>query len=153
MLILAGCFSACKEKEDDTMKEYSTKEGRFDINETEFVRMYFSPESGYIDSPVNLIIENHTKGVLTYGYDFSLEYANGTNWIPIELDEEFLIIELVLLSGETREGEFNFSFIEEYNNGKKGKYRIIKYFSVCYDFPNNSEIDPCFNLYIEFEIK
>ena len=151
LLVFVGGFSACEGKEESVKKTYSTKSGRIDINENEFVIMKMLPENGFIDSSVKSIIENHTKGTLTYGNDFSLEYLNGTNWIPIELDLEFPAIELGLLAGETREGLFNFSLIEKYNNGRNGKYRIVRNFGLYYNFPLG--IDSSFDLYMEFEIK
>ena len=74
LLILVGSFS-CKE-EEDTKRVYSTKEGRIDINENEFIIMRLLPESVPINSSMKLIIENHTKEDLMYGTDFSIEYFN-----------------------------------------------------------------------------
>ena len=148
LLLLSGSFSACKEKVEDTKIAYSAKEGRYDLNETEYVRMYFSPESGFINSPVELIFENHTEGVLTFGTDFSLEYFDKDSWTKIQLDIAFENIELSLGAGEIRKGQFDLS---KYNNGKKGRYRYAKRFGVSYDFPFG--IDNSFNLYAEFEIQ
>jgi hypothetical protein len=154
MLVLMGSFSGCQKKEGTTKELYfcSTKErGRIDINENEFVSMYFSPESGSINYPVESIIENHTKGVLNFGNPFSLEYLDKENWTEIQLDINFEDIYLGLGPDETRKGWFNLSLIEEYNNGKKGKYRIGRNYSLSYNFP--FEVYSSFNLYAEFEIK
>lgn len=147
LLILAGISSACNK---DTKKAYSTKEGRFDVNETEFVKMYFSPENGFINSPVELIIENHTEGVLSYGHAFSFEYFDKGNWTELPLDLNFPDNLLGLLAGETSKGQFNLSLIEEYNNGKKGKYRYVKRFDFFYDCPLDVTV---FTLYTEFEVR
>jgi len=151
LLISAGNFSACKEKED-AIKAYSAKEVRFDINETEFVTMQVLPKNGFIHSPAELILENHTKGVLTYGTPFSFEYLNKNNWESIPLLE--VAWENILLgigAGETSKGWLNFSLIEKYNKGKKGKYRIGRRYGLYYN--SFAEIVSSFNLYIEFEIK
>jgi len=151
MLILAGGFSAC-EKKDDLPKAYLAEEGRIDINETEFVRMYFSLESGFTNFPAELIIENHTKGVLGYGTYFSVEYFDNENWTEIQLDIAFEAIGLGLFPGEIHEGQFYLLSFEKHNKSKKGRYRFIKNFGLSYDFSYGG-IDHSFNLYIEFEIK
>jgi len=154
LLISAGIFSACqetKEEEKSMLRSYSTTEGRVDISETEFVRIYFSPESGFINSPIELIFENNTKGFLSYGNEFSLEYFDKENWTEIQLDINWEAILLGLGAGETRKGRFNLSLIEEFNNGKKGKYRYVKNFGISYDA--YFEIVRTFKLYAELEIK
>ena len=133
------------------LRSYSTTEGRVDISETEFVRIYFSPESGFINSPIELIFENNTKGFLSYGNEFSLEYFDKENWTEIQLDINWEAILLGLGAGETRKGRFNLSLIEEFNNGKKGKYRYVKNFGISYDA--YFEIVRTFKLYAELEIK
>ncbi|MDR2908212.1 MAG: hypothetical protein LBU91_09530 [Bacteroidales bacterium] len=150
LLMLAGIFCSCKEKEK-TSKVYSTTEGKVDINETEFVKLYFSPESGSINSPVELILGNHTEGVLTFGQAFSLEYFDDENWTEVQLDINFEDIGLSLEAGGIRKGMFNLSLIDEYNNGKKGKYRYVKKFGLSYKFPFVT--GETFPLYAEFEIK
>ncbi|MCL2327052.1 MAG: hypothetical protein FWC39_00920 [Bacteroidetes bacterium] len=146
LLIFTGIFSACKEKED-IRKTYSSKEGRFDINETEFVRMYYSPESGFLDSPVEFIIENHTNGVLHYGTEFSLEYFDKGNWTEVKLDIQFSQMLLGLSAGEIDKRMPNYLSYGK----KKGKYRYVKDFSVSYN-PSVADVI-CFDLYTEFEIK
>ena len=151
LLISVGYLSACKEKED-AIKIYSAKEGRFDVNETEFVRMHIAPDSGLIKSTAKLILENQTKGLLSYGKYFSLEYFDKENWVEIQLDINFEDIGLGLSAGEIHEGQFNLLLFEEHNKGKKGRFRFVKNFGVSYNFPYGG-IDSSFKLYIEFEIK
>ncbi|MDR1698434.1 MAG: hypothetical protein LBR75_01235, partial [Prevotellaceae bacterium] len=83
-LLTVMCLSvvACEKNDKDKRKIYSAAEGRFDVNENEFVRMYLSPASGFIDSPVELVIENHTESLLTFDAKFSVEYFDGENWLP-----------------------------------------------------------------------
>ena len=115
-LILMGTFSACNE-EVDIGKAYPIKDGRFDINENEFITMQLLPEEGTNNSSHISRLENHTKGLLQYGRQFSLEYYNKNN---------------------TDEGPiYLYSLAKEYNKGKKGSYRKTHCFSVAYDFPNN----------------
>ncbi|GHV34308.1 hypothetical protein FACS1894178_1560 [Bacteroidia bacterium] len=73
LLILIGSIS-CQEKE--LTKAYSIQEGRIDINENEFISMQILPENLFINSTIALTIENHTEGVLQYGYEFSLKYLD-----------------------------------------------------------------------------
>ncbi|MCL1938461.1 MAG: hypothetical protein FWF52_08730 [Candidatus Azobacteroides sp.] len=164
LLISVIIFSACNsflENEGDFSggnfpKVYSAEEGRFDVNETEFVTMKISPESGLINSDVKLIIENHTKGVLMYGTYYSVEYFDKENWMQIHLDNiAFEDIGFSLFVCETVErGFIKLSLIEENNNGKKGRYRVVKHFRLSYNFQDPwREIDSRFDLYIEFEIK
>ena len=150
LLISVGIFSAC-EKEENAGEAYLSKEGRVDINETEFVRIYFYPEGGFINSPIELVFENNTKGILTYGNEFSLEYYDKENWTEIKLDIMFPDNLLLLEAGEIRKGQFNLSLIKEYNNGKKGKYRYVRRFGVSYSPSIPSQIG--LKLYVEFEIK
>ena len=139
LLILAGSFS-CKEKED-TKRVYSTKEGRIDINENEFIIMRLLPESAPINSSMKLIIENHTKEDLIYGSEFSIEYFNKNNWKEIRLDIMWTDIGIITFAGETSEEEINlYSLVKKHSKWKNGKYRIIK---ILYKQ----------KLYAEFEIK
>jgi len=114
--------------------------------------MQIFPDSGLIKSTAKLILENRTKGVLTYGTVFSLEYFDKDNWVKIQLGMIFSDIQLGLSAGEKYEGQFNLLLFEKYNKGKKGRYRFVKNFGLYYNFPLE-EIHSSFNLYIEFEIK
>ena len=147
LLVSEGCS---KTNEEIKLKTFSAKEGKFEINENEFVRMYFTPESGLIDSYIELIIENNSKGIIDFGHNFILEYFDNESWREIKLDIEFPEILLGLSPEETHKGQFNLSLIEEYNKGEKGIYRYVKRFGFTYEFP---EITDSFILYSEFEIK
>ena len=144
-----GTYNLCAEFSYNP--EY--KCGRFIINENEYVTMQVIPEKLSMNTPHTLRLENHTKGVLNYGTPFLLEYFNGTDWVSIQLDFEWTMNLLGLGTGETTEGKANFYSLNEYNNGKKGRYRIIKEFSVSYNFPFPSKGDHYFNLCAEFEIE
>ena len=146
LLILAGTFSACKEK--DVRKAYSTKIGRYDMAENEFVTMRVMPENIFVNSSIKLIIENHSKGDLLYSQDFSLEYFDKENWTQIQLDINFEDIGIVLKAGETAEEQF---YVSEKYFQRLGKYRIVKNIGLYSNFP--FEIDSRFNLYAEFEVK
>ena len=154
LLISAGIFSACKENEEDIRKIYSTKEGRFDLNENEFVTMWILPEEGTNNSSHILRIENHTEKVLQYGREFSLEYLNKNNWKSISLhDVQWELIVIGLNSDETTEEMiYFFPLIEKYNNNKNGQYRLTKIFSLI-DFPLGDVVVSGIKLSTEFEIK
>ena len=148
LLLSAGLFSACEEREENAGKTYSAKEGRFEINENEFALMRLSPENGSINSSIFLIIENHTTAALIHGQDYSLEYFNNGKWKEIQLDGDgFPMIGYILNSGETVEKPFSLS--QKYFK-KLGTYRMIKNFSL--DSASYGDYGN-FNLCVEFEIK
>ena len=168
VLLAAGCKNEAEAEADvdadergselslqqNGKKIYPTKEGRFNLNETEFVRMYFSSESDFINSSIELIIENYTKGELDYGPDFSLEYFNKENWTKIQLNIAFSSILRFLPAGKTaKEKAYLFSSIEKYNNSKEGRYRLTKDFGFCSDSLFESDIISGIKLSTEFEIK
>ncbi|GHV36807.1 hypothetical protein FACS1894178_8400 [Bacteroidia bacterium] len=146
LLVLIGSLSSCKEK------EYYAKEGRVKINKNEYISIRLSPNTGCIGSSVMLIIENHTKGFLNYGHEFSLEYLDNGNWIPIQLDLDWSMILLGLSTGNTDELQFN--LLEEIFLNGPGKYRIIKKVSLFSDFAYGvpSDFIGSFYLYTEIEI-
>jgi len=154
LLILAGIYSACKEKEEDTREVYSIKEGRFDLNENEFVAMRILTEEGTNNSSSILRIENHTEKTLQYGREYSLEYLNGNNWESIPLrDVLWELIGLGLSADETTEDKiYLLSMVKAYNNGKKGRYRLTKDFSLRVGSPLG-EVTSAFFLSPEFEIR
>ena len=156
LAILCLTGTACEEKEINTEP---IECGRIDINENEYVVMQVVPEKIYVNTYHVLRIENHTQGVLQYGTPYSLEYFNGKNWGKIQLNLVWTLVYLGLGASETTEDyksenyEKNFySLIDKYNKGKKGKYRIIKDFSVCHNWPLSSP-DIYLKLCAEFEIK
>jgi len=65
---------------------------------------------------------------MVYGKAFSLEYYSKNNWEPINMgDINWTTIGYILFAGDTNEEQMNlYSLIETYNNGKKGRYRIMK---------------------------
>ena len=159
LLIVGGCIiGGCKnpdeniDNEEIQLKVYSViNEGIFYLDENEFVRLYYSPESGFINDPIELILENNTKRFLTFGMEFSLEYFDNEKWTEIELDVEFPLIELGMYGGETSKGQFNLSLIEEYNDGKEGRYRYVKNLGLSSELGNADCVG--FTLYAELEVK
>jgi len=143
-------YDLCAEFEivDDDVSEC----GRIDINENEYVTMQVLPEKISSNTPHTFRLENHTKGILHYGYPFSLEYFNENHWEDVQLDFMWEEILLGLWEGEIKEGNANYYSLIEYNNGKKGKYRIIKDFSVSYNWLSPSEAVRSFKLCAEFEV-
>jgi len=155
LLIFAGSFSACKEKENGATTFYA-KKARIDISENEFVEMYFSPSSDNVNfSPIKLMIENHTEGVLIYRYDIGFEYFNVSNWQPTLGDWRFTDTLYNLMGGKTVEQELDFvTFLDgavDFKGIKKGKYRMVKNFDLSYNF--SLKTGTIFSLYLEFEIK
>ncbi|MCL2327053.1 MAG: hypothetical protein FWC39_00925 [Bacteroidetes bacterium] len=151
LLIFAGSFSACKEKED-IRKVYSIKEGRFYLNENEFVTMQILPEEGTNNSSHILRIENHSEKDLLHGYGFSLEYLNKNKWDSIQLPG-WNLVGHILFSGKTTEEKiYLLPLIKEYNSNKKGQYRLTKNFTLYGDF-HFEDVSGDIKLSTEFEIK
>ncbi|MDR2853973.1 MAG: hypothetical protein LBV31_01565 [Prevotellaceae bacterium] len=104
--------------------------------------MQVSPENVPVGSDnVVLIVTNNTSKEITYSIYFTLDYFDGTNWMPIELDIAFEDLRLAVPAGKSIEKEI---FLwPEYHDYKIGKYRITK------EFPINNERR---NICAEFEI-
>jgi hypothetical protein len=158
LLILMGLFSACNKQtsEQPNVNLRDKQEcGKIEKNETEYVTMQVIPEQISSETSAVLKIENHTKGVLSFDVVFSLEFFNENKWEEINLyGIGWENIELGMSAGESREDKLNFyTIVKENNNGKMGKYRIIKKFMLYSDFPYeiDKELEK-FSLCAEFEI-
>jgi hypothetical protein len=74
-------------------------------------------------------MENHIKGSISYGEDFSIEYLNEDNWETIA---DNLMTQAILYGLQSGIIEVDvphyplYSYVEAYNDAKKGKYRLIK---------------------------
>ena len=128
--------------------------GRFDLNEDEYVTVQIVPEKISATTTHEVKIENHTNALFHYEF-FSLEYFNKNGWIPIQTDFMTEDVYLVLFAGETIEKKANYySLAKEYNEGKKGRYRIIRRCSLHTDiFIVPKEYFAVFKLCAEFEIE
>jgi len=165
MLLMAGSFSACKEKGNDnspyTLKAYSNDEETFYLNENEYITMRVLPDRAFNKSEIKIEIKNHTKYTLGYGYDFFLEYFDHENWTRIDLNIAFQRIGLGIKPyettfqrinfSETTEGMVYLSDLPEHYLDRLGRYRIIKNFCFPPTF-NLNVIDLNFDLKVEFEI-
>ncbi|GHV55987.1 hypothetical protein FACS1894182_01600 [Bacteroidia bacterium] len=138
-IIVIGTTSCESKYNSDDIIPYEC--GNVEIGENEFVSMQVLPEQVSTDSPVKLIIENHTKEDMTYSAVFSLEYFNGRDWISIPLDIMFPTIGCLLKAGETAEDPID--LFTKKQNYKKGKYRINK----------RVTLDKTYHLCAEFEMK
>jgi len=134
--------------------KFSTKEGKFDINENEFVTMQIMSEKWTNNSTQVLRIENHTENILNYGTIFSLEYFNKNKWKSIPLDDViWLTILLGLLPNESNDEKIGlFQMIKKYNKGKKGRYRLSRNFYL-YSIDDRWDRIGVIKLSTEFEIK
>ena len=116
------------------------------------ITMKVEPKIVTKDTPVKLIIENHTHKKFSYGKIFYLEYFDNENWINVQLqdlvDENWINTlpcfnftkELLTLSPkEKKECLFNTAYLDNL-----GRYRIVKNFK-----HNRKE----YTVYAEFEIK
>ena len=151
--VLSNTFSACTaegdELKEDELKVYAINEGRFDLNENEYVTIQIVPT----DSLDLLKIDNHTGGCLIGGIEFSLAYFNDNNWESISIDTEWNLLLIALNAGKTTNIKTDLlSFVQTYNKGKKGRYLLIKEFQLVTDRIEHEFISDV-NLGAEFEIK
>ena len=133
----------------------TTNCGTIEINENEYVTMQIVPEKVSSSSSNKFRLENHTETEMWYDSESSLEYYSENQWIPIpiQIDNINLIKPVYFLSaGETLEEQTvdMYSFINEYNNEQKGKYRIIKKVALINDIVPPSDV--LYTLCAEFEI-
>ena len=126
----------------------------FKISDDEFISMQIIPEKVSINSSNVWRMENKTKKFMSYGKQFSLEYFDKNNWMPIQFQGNFGWEEILLglSAGETIEEPMSFYLIGEYNDGKKGRYRVIRKVSLQSDRMNNADAIS-FTLCAEFEIE
>lgn len=154
VFVFAGVFSACTAEEEE-LKIFASKEGRFDLNENEFVSLRIFPDEVSNNSFAIRKLENQTTRYLGYGNEFSLKYYNKSNWESISLyDEMWEKIYLALSAGEIIEEQMNlFSLIKKYNKSKKGRYLYTQRFDLISDWPSGNSDMIVFSLSTEFEIK
>ena len=140
------------EKDNETEQSVEC-EKIFKISDDEFISMQIIPEKVSINSSNVWRMENKTKKFMSYGTPFSLEYLEGNNWKSIQLWDIWTLNGLGLSAGEATEGQTSlYSIVEEYNNGKKGRYRVIREVSLQSDRMNNADAIS-FTLCAEFEIE
>jgi len=126
---------------------------KIEVNKKEYLIKCMLPETVTNNTTNKLIICNHTKNIMNYRYAFSLEFFNENNWTEIPLNINWEEILLGLAPFETFEWDLNlYSFVEQHNEFKKGKYRISKYISLNTNEKYSLHIGS-YDFYFEFEIK
>ena len=155
LLLLTGVFYSCK---DNNVYLGTAKCGKFNITETEFVSWCIVPYEVTRNSVNVARLENRTENMLRYGAPFYLEHFNGNSWTPVRLDDvKWVGVEYGLFPNEVSENSiFLYSLISEFNRGRKGKYRIIRRYSMHEGFHPNfpwGEYIRSIDLYTEFIIK
>jgi hypothetical protein len=124
--------------------------GRVEIQENEYVTMQATPEKVVLNTDIQLIIKNETKGYIIDGTVFSLDYLDGQNWIPVELDILFEDIAYIIGPGESREEKINFT--SKYLKSM-GIYRIKKSLTLTENIESSSSTtDRQYNVCAEFEV-
>ena len=145
VFLLAICLTsiACKKE---------NKPNLYIINEE--ITMQILPKVVSINSSNILRIENPTQKDMFYGVDFSLEYFEENNWVPIPLEGTMWeLIGIILYAGEETETEIDlYPFVEKYNNSTKGRYRIIKNGGLFLNFPFGNQSGRI-DLYAEFDVE
>ena len=160
LLFFAGVFYSC----NDNNTYFGTAEcGKFNVTETEFVSWCIVPYEVTRYSVNVQRLENRTEKMLIYDAYFSLEYFSRNKWTSIQLSGvNWEMIGYVLYPYETSEEVISlYSLVNEFNSGKKGKYRIIRNYTLRPCLPSGFETAPCLptsigeniTLYTEFIIK
>jgi len=158
LLILTVGFSSCNDK-DVTPPLPSAECGVFNLTETQFVSWCVVPNVVSENSENSIRLENRTEKTLKFWVLHSLEYFNGSYWEDIFGDNvSFPGMVDDLAPGEITEITISslYSWIQEFNNGKKGKYRLARdSYRLLSDssFGFNPETDVMFTLYAEFYVE
>jgi hypothetical protein len=156
VLFVLICFFSCIEDVGIPNKGLlisSIKEGRFDLNDNEFLTMLILTKESENSSFI-LKVENKTKSHLTYGKIFSLEYFNNNNWESIPLNDHLWELIGFSLSVDSFVDEQIdlYMFINKYNNGKKGIYQLTKSFILHSDL-NHDNVIRDIKMNTQFEVK
>ena len=124
--------------------------GIVEVDERDFLLMQIIPSVISSNSTNQFVIVNNTKYELYWNTIISLEHFEKNNWQPVLITGDWIDIGYVLYPGEIFSSDIVtgqmtlYSLVAEYNNGKKGKYRIVQKISI-------PELG-IYELYAEFEI-
>jgi len=141
LLILSVEFAFCNDKNAEC--------GKFILTETEFVSWCITPNVVSENSENIEILENRTERELAFGTSVFLEYFNGNDWENVHINVEILSVVMVIDANEVDESNGNFYwFVREFNNSKKGKYRVVRQYTLLDD---RRSVD--FTLHAEFVVE
>ena len=124
--------------------------GIIEVSDSEFFMMQIAPSIVSAHSKNKFIVVNHTTYELYWNTAFTLEYLQKNQWTSVPITGDWINIGYVLYPGEIFSNETIvgkktlFKLIEEFNLGKKGRYRITHKVSI----PDIGKYDSC----IEFEL-
>ena len=119
-----------------------TCNNRYDIKLNEYILMQIIPDVVSSNSINKWIVENHTQTEMNYGEGFYLDYfdVDENKWIKISPKFPVHLIGYILYPGKTAELTYTaqpfysfsdlYSLVQEFNEGKKGKYRISKRYTI-----------------------
>ena len=106
-------------------------EGIIEVNKNDFLLVKIVPSTVSINSTNKLVIVNNTQHELYWNTIYSLEHFDNNNWKPIAIQGDWIDIGYALYPGEIFSngiitgGMTLFSLVKDFNNGKKGKYRLL----------------------------
>jgi len=139
VLITMACWS-CQNQgssfevispEDDVPVREPRGEGIIEVNKNDFLLVQIVPSTVSSSSTNKFVIVNNTKHELYWNTIYSLEYYDKSNWQQIAIQGDWIDIGYVLYPGEIFSNDIItggmslLTLVRNYNNGKKGKYRLL----------------------------
>ena len=157
LAVVMACWS-CQDRtvefgEIPTVEEKKTPRGDIGIHEissSDFLLMQIVPSTISSHSTNKFVIVNRTANELFWNTIFTLEYLENNGWQEIPILSDWIDIGYVLepdeiFSSEIFVGDMTlYSMVGNFNNGKKGMYRISRSMSI----PDMGR----YVLYAEFEV-
>ena len=105
--------------------------GVIEVSKNDFLLVQIVPSTVSSSSTNKFVIVNNTNHELYWNTIYSLEYLDKNNWQQIEIQGDWIDIGYVLypseiFSNDIITGGMNlFRLVRDFNNGKKGKYRLV----------------------------
>ena len=105
--------------------------GIIEVSRNDFLLVQIVPSTVSISSTNKFVIVNNTQHELYWNTLYSLEYYDKNSWQQITIQGDWIDFGYVLYPGEIFSndvitGGMNlYSLVREFNNGKKGNYRLL----------------------------
>jgi hypothetical protein len=146
VLLLILCFTSCNRYNE---ADFLCDCGKIEIDKKEYIAMCISSKEVTANSVNYWRSENHTKQNMccNSGIQFALDYFDSDHWKSIQINIPINSLPWYVNAGQILEEKIDlYSLVEQYNNAKKGKYRIGKNIQLG-DETNQ------YDLVAEFEVK
>jgi len=156
VLFVLACCTCCSQTIDFEPVEKGVEippliqRGVVEVSKSDFFLIQIVPSQISFNTTSKFVLVNHTNYELYWNTVITLEYFERSNWQPVTVKGDWIDIGYVLnpgeiFSSEIVTGDMNlFSLVTEFNNGKKGRYRLLVKITV----PETGRYD----VYAEFEI-